>query len=380
MNSPTPTRILFFLPCSVDYPSSQRRALDYEPYVRAAGIDPVYKSYTSPRFYHCWMTRGTEGSNPITRLGRELVRYWCGFCALLSRGFALLGLVAAARAYHGVVIQWVTPPVWITRWLKRLNPAVAFDFDDAVFLRHPRRTEFLIRQSAVVSTGSHYNLDYAQQINERAVFLPTPVPVDRFSPRRHNNSKRIIIGWIGSPSTLPDLGRLRGVLDSVAEECPHVELRIIGSGNRAGLLPRFRRIHVDIVPRIPYDDVPAAVAQFDIGVMPLREGEWEKGKCLGKMLEYMAAGVPAVVSRFGENAHAITDGVDGFLASSDEEWIDRLTALVHDVKLRERLGEAGRRTVQDRFSTEVCATTLIEDVLSRLTGRAANSRQSFAGR
>ncbi len=361
-------KILFILPCTKFFSSAQKRVIDYTTYIQSAGFKPILFSYTSPVLYGCWINTRLDAGNLALRFLQHLFRLCCGFLALASRGWALIKLMIIARRFDGFFFQWITPPAWCTFVLKRINPRIAFDFDDAVFLRKPAATRALVRSSMIVSAGSHYNYDYAEKLNKNTVFLPTPVPIDRFSAREHSsNLKQVIIGWIGTISTLPSMDILLGVLDRLAEGHPAIVLRIIGSGNRDDLIPEFSRIRCEVIPNIPYEEVPAAVEQFDIGLMPMKGEEWDKGKCVGKALEYMAAGVPAVVSNFGENPYAITDGVNGFLASTDEEWYQKLSLLIESSELRRRIGLAGRRTAEERYSTQVCARILIDQVLSKLT-------------
>ena len=106
------------------------------------------------------------------------------------------------------------------------------------------------------------------------------------------------------------------------------------------------------------------IARFDVGIMPMPDNDWARGKCAMKALLYMAAGVPAVCSAIGMNREVIEDGANGFLASTDEEWLARVGALVEDPALRERIGAAGRRTVELGYSAEVAARRFAEVVRS----------------
>ena len=359
--------VIFFLPCVGLMPSGVRRALDYEPYLATAGIDPLWLGYTPLLAYQRYTQAELGGKSLILRFLRTVSHY--GWRALISVGrvWSLLRLLILAPRAAGIFMQWVTPPAWYTRLLRRVNPNIAFDFDDAVFLLAPKAAQTLTRSSRVVAAGSHFNLEYAQRWNSRCVFLPTPVPADRFDNVRVNKpSSPIVIGWVGSFSTLQYLELVVRVLDRVARQHSDVVLRVIGCGNRPERVPSFSQIKCEIVPWIPYTEVPTAVSRFDIGIMPLARTDWEKGKCVLKALEYMAAGVPPVVSRFGENVYAISDGVDGFLADSEDEWVEKILRLVECSGLRAEMGAAARRTVLARFSTEVCSKILIDQVLRPL--------------
>jgi glycosyltransferase involved in cell wall biosynthesis len=241
------------------------------------------------------------------------------------------------------------------------NSNIIFDFDDAVFLRKPKSSKTLVKVSSLVFAGSHYNFDYAFQYNDNTKFLPTPVPLERFKRKnQYSHQQGIIIGWIGSVSTLPNLGMIADALDNVAKKFPDVVLRIIGSRNREDLLPDFNEIDIEIIPQIPYAQVPDYIKELDIGIMPLENNNWEKGKCLGKTLEYMASGVPSVISKVGENIYAVEDNVNGFLAEKQDEWTEKLSILVKDSELRRRLGLAGLKMVEKKYSTKVCSKVLID--------------------
>lgn len=361
-------KIIFLVQCEQVNPSSHRRAIDYEPYLRAANLEPIWLNHSSPTFYYWYINDLVGNYNLITLLLNKFFHLFAGGLLLLSRWVSLVRLLFRARKADGIFIQWITPPPWYTLLLKRINPRIAFDFDDAVFLKRPAATEALVRHSKVVSVGSHYNLDYALKLNNNLVFLPTPVPIGRFEMKAYSpNGDRLVIGWLGSISTIKDLKIVVGELDRLAERHPEVVFRM-GCGNRRDLIPQFKHLRCEIIPFFPYDKIPSVVTGFDIGIMPLHEEEFSKGKCAGKALEYMAAGIPAVLSRFGENVYVITDGVDGFLASTEDEWVDKLSRLVEDPELRQRIGSAGRQSIISKFSLEVCSLILINEVLDKIAG------------
>ena len=353
--------ILLFVHCLDESPSTNRRVLDYHNYLIAENIQPTYLSYTPPGFYHYWFNGDFNGAISPFQIIKSVLHYGSGFLIIILRWFSLIRLLFIAPKFQAIFIQWITPPPFYTYLLKLRNRNIIFDFDDAVFLKKPKSAKTLIKVSSLVFAGSHYNFDYAFQYNENTKFLPTPVPLERFKRKNQYNPKQgIIIGWIGSVSTLPNLGMIADALDNVAKKCPDVVLRIIGSRNRGDLLPDFNEIDIEIIPQIPYERVPDYIAEMDIGIMPLEDNEWEKGKCLGKTLEYMAAGVPSVISKVGENIYAVEDNVNGLLAASQDEWIEKLSILTKDSELRRRLGVAGLETVKKEYSTKVCSKLLIE--------------------
>jgi glycosyltransferase involved in cell wall biosynthesis len=353
--------ILLFVHCLDESPSTNRRVLDYHNYLIAAKIQPTYLSYTPPRFYHYWFNGNFSGSISPFQIIKSLLHYGSGFFIIILRWVSLIRLLFVAPKFQAIFIQWITPPPFYIYLLKLRNSNIIFDFDDAVFLRKPKSSKTLVKVSSLVFAGSHYNFDYAFQYNDNTKFLPTPVPLERFKRKnQYSHQQGIIIGWIGSVSTLPNLGMIADALDNVAKKFPDVVLRIIGSRNREDLLPDFNEIDIEIIPQIPYAQVPDYIKELDIGIMPLENNNWEKGKCLGKTLEYMASGVPSVISKVGENIYAVEDNVNGFLAEKQDEWTEKLSILVKDSELRRRLGLAGLKMVEKKYSTKVCSKVLID--------------------
>ena len=161
-----------------------------------------------------------------------------------------------------------------------------------------------------------------------------------------------MLGWIGSPTTAEYLDPLAGVFRRVAERHPFI-LRISGAGAPV------------VMPGVTVENERWSLEReidlfrtCDIGVYPLKDDEWSRGKCGFKAIEFMACGVPVVASAVGVNREIIEDGVNGFLASTDEEWAGKLQRLISDPGLRRRLALAGRRTIEERYSLHVNAPKL----------------------
>jgi len=181
--------------------------------------------------------------------------------------------------------------------------------------------------------------------------LPSPISVPSGDLRGRCKNNGIVIGWIGSPGTSIFLEPLKEVLLKLKERISDLHVQFIGA-DRSLEKPGFEVIGWDSISE------SEQIGNFDIGIMPLPDTELSSGKCGYKILQYMAAGIPAVASPVGVNREFIHDGVNGFLASSSEEWSDRLSALLEDKDLRAKMGEAGRRMAQD-YSYGAIAPKLI---------------------
>ncbi|HYG25777.1 MAG TPA: glycosyltransferase family 4 protein, partial [Caulobacteraceae bacterium] len=178
-------------------------------------------------------------------------------------------------------------------------------------------------------------------------------------PVKHPMPGRVTVGWIGSPATAHYLAPLEPVLSELAEE---TGLRAVAIGATVGSL-------FEVVPWSEDGEVEA-LADLDIGVMPLADSPWERGKCGYKLIQYMAMGLPVVASPVGVNTTIVRHGENGFLAANDDEWRTHLRALASDPQLRETMGRAGRRMVEETYSLQVQGPRL-----ARLMRQAIESRR-----
>ncbi len=246
------------------------------------------------------------------------------------------------------------------RLLRRARPRVIFDFDDAIWLpavsagnrslqwlKNPAKTPRLIAWADMVFAGNRFLADYASRYSRCVRIVPTTVDTDVFGPVRCESppDRPVEIGWTGSPSTiehlthaLPVLRRLRGKYGE------RIRFKVVGDASF-----RDEALGVQGVAWQSETEV-RDLSTMDIGIMPLPDNEWTRGKCGFKGLTYMAMGLPTVMSPVGVNTDIVQDGINGCLAAGDEDWMDRLSALVDSPQLRARLGAAGRQTVVDRYS------------------------------
>jgi glycosyltransferase involved in cell wall biosynthesis len=369
-------RIQFLVPCGSFWPSGVRRVLDYLPFLQQDGFSYGVRSYENERLVKALDLGDFTGRWGGLRHLRARLAY--NVLNRIHRAGVLLSLLALARRFDCVFVQSIPPPEWWVNAMKRIGPRIVFDFDDAVFLHNPTRVGHLVTNADSVIVGSHFNFAYAQRLSTRVVLLPTPVSFGQFQ-LQHNevetpNDGRITIGWVGATTTTKYLELLREPLTRLAERFPgRIRFVAIGSGNLTKDVPRVEGIDVVTIPRIEPKEVPRYVRTFDIGVMPLFDGEWERGKCSGKLLEYMAAGVAAVGSAVGENFYVIDDGVNGCLAGSADEWVAKLAELIESPERRKILGERGRQTVRERYSTDVCYDTLRTALLNHTEHRGSGA-------
>ncbi|MBI1869915.1 MAG: glycosyltransferase family 4 protein [Chlamydiae bacterium] len=239
---------------------------------------------------------------------------------------------------------------------------VVFDFDDAIFFskRKPWLSgfqEFKIRRimgwSDLVLAGNETLASFALDSHSNVHLLPSAVDTRRYVPLdKQVKSSELVIVWMGSPSTLHYLEEIRPVLEELSRETPF-QLRVIGAcpSSDWGMGAKF--IPWDWKTEVQY------LQTSDVGIMPLKDGLWERGKCGYKLLQYMACGLPVVASPVGVNQEIVEEGVNGFLAKDEKEWKKKLILLLKDASLRKKLGEAGRKTVEERYSLEQVFSCLL---------------------
>jgi glycosyltransferase involved in cell wall biosynthesis len=256
------------------------------------------------------------------------------------------------------LFPWV--PAWVERLLLPRGAAVVADYDDAVFHRydaHPSRLvrwllggkiDAVMRRAACVTAGNAYLARRAELAGATDIeILPTVVDLDRYpeAPATRAGGD-VVIGWIGSPATAHYLAAIGEALAAVASR--H-RVRCVAIGARPD---QVRGTPFEAWPWDEHTEV-AMLRQFDIGIMPLPDAPWERGKCGYKLIQYMACGLPVVASPVGANVEIVENGVNGELAGTSLEWEQALERLVGDAVLRGRMGRAGRRRVEAHYSVQV---------------------------
>ena len=341
--------------------SSRLRTLQYEPWLQQAGLDVEYDAL----FGDAYVASIYEGKKKAT----DVVKY----CA--ERSLRLF----RRNKPHLIWIEYEVVP-WMP-WIieQTLYPTgvpVVADFDDAVFHRydlHSRRPvrwtlskkiDQVMRHSDLVTAGNPYLIERAGVAGAKKVeFVPTVVDLNAYNVNlKPDETKAPTVGWVGTPQTWAAFGldlysRVDGFLQAQS-----ARFKAIGGGLSSETMGTL-----DVVPWTESSEV-AEIQTMDIGVMPLPDTPWARGKCGYKLIQYMACGLPVVASPVGVNSDIVEHGVNGFLATTDAEWNDAITTLLRDPDLRHRMGQAGRKKVEDQYSLQVWGTrvaSLLRDVVDR---------------
>jgi glycosyltransferase involved in cell wall biosynthesis len=245
------------------------------------------------------------------------------------------------------------PILALERWVGRGRKTI-FDFDDAIFERRwGARSKFhkLVALADRVAAGSRY-LARAAAAPDKTVVIPTAIDTERFlvAPTRDARGREVVVGWTGLSGNYHQLAHRAG---AIARALERTGARFVIVSDRPPPAA-LSMLKAEFVPWRPESEVEDLV-RLDVGVMPLSDGPYERGKCAFKLLQYMALGRPGVASPVGANTEVVTDGVDGFLPESDEGWEEALTSLIDDPALRQAVGARARQRVEQEYSLAVAA-------------------------
>ena len=255
---------------------------------------------------------------------------------------------------------------WFERKIAHSGVPMIFDFDDAVFvaykspsngylsyLKFPGKTATICRLSAHVMAGNPYLAEYSRKYNKNVTIIPTTIDTEKYKITEKPDPDLVTIGWSGSFSTVQHLDTIRDVLQGLAKT-EKFKLRVIGT-------PNYELDGVDTESLEWRSETEVADLQkIDIGLMPLPDEDWSRGKCGLKALQYMALGIPTVCSPVGVNSSIIQDGENGFLAGDTKEWIEKLKTLIHSAERRQKLAIAGRKTVEENYSAKSQAPRVLQ--------------------
>ncbi len=349
-------RVLAVVPSIYDTSPGQRfRIEQWEPILREKGVEITYASFENDELRAVLY----EGGRVLAKIGavtrnmkrrrRELSDVSDFDLIYIFREAALLG------------------PPWFERRIAKSGVPVVFDFDDAVFvsykspsngylsyLKFPGKTAEICRLSAHVMAGNEYLADYARAYNDNVTIIPTTIDTDKYELRDDpGEPETVTVGWSGSFSTIQHLDTIRDVLQELARSEKFL-LRVIGA-------PVYKIDGVETEAMQWRSETELRdLAKIDIGLMPLPDENWSRGKCGLKALQYMALGIPTICSPVGVNSTIIKDGENGFLAGGKDEWIAKIKMLIHSAALRRKIGVAGRETVEREYSAKVVAPRVFE--------------------
>jgi glycosyltransferase involved in cell wall biosynthesis len=276
----------------------------------------------------------------------------CRVAQLPSGNLARRKLFKKAVVFDGVFLHRKILNIFDAFWLRRYSRRIIYDYDDALMYSdskperndrsRQRRFRRTVELSDLVITGNPYLAEHAQKYNPRIEVLPTGLNTKAYTlETRSEKDGKIRLVWIGSKSTLKYLAEIKPVLEEIGSRFDNVVLRIISDDF-------FDLKNMRMEKHQWHEDTEAAeLINSDIGLAPLPDDRFTRGKCGFKILQYQAAGLPVVASPVGVNAEYVCDGVTGFHATNTSQWMDRVSKLVMDQELRKQTGRAGKSRVRE---------------------------------
>jgi glycosyltransferase involved in cell wall biosynthesis len=265
-----------------------------------------------------------------------------------------------------IFLQKVFLPKYMIWVLKKLNRVIVYDFDDAIYLtpenksRKPkkiRRLNYVLKKASLVVVASEINAEYAGAYNSNVILISGPIECNRFKPSANlKDLNKITIGWIGSSSTTKCLDIIEdAILRLQVKYKEQIEFLFIGTENY--------KLKEHVRPENWNSDTELnLLSKFDIGIMPLPDDLWSKGKGGYKLLQYMALGIPSVASAVGINSSIVTHGENGYLATSTDEWVYYLEELINSEEKRRIMGEKARQYALSNYSYERYTEILLDKI------------------
>ncbi len=288
--------------------------------------------------------------------------YWKKFLIALKSFRIRRNDVKRIKDFDAVLIYreaLITGSVRFERRIHNSGVPMIFDFDDAIwvkdvsegnkwlsFLKSSSKIQQILPMCAHVTAGNQYLADFAKQFNPNVTVIPSTIDCKKYLPQENKNSK-VVIGWVGSHTTVKHFELVINVYKRLIEKYGDaIDFKIIGD-------PTYENKALGI-KGLPWDNAKEVELfnSIDIGVMPLEEDPWTKGKCGMKGLLYMSVGKPAVMSAVGMNVDIIQHGVNGYIPVGEEEWFKVLSELIESPELRKKIGEKGREIVLEKYSFE----------------------------
>jgi len=330
-----------FLIHSLEVNSCRYRVLQYIPYFKEAGID------ASIHFYQrTWLEKlkfyNTLGEYDIFYIHRKLF-----------------------------------PPIEFA-YIRKKAKRIIYDFDDAIMYRSSsaknpyslsRRIKFayMMRRLDFVIAGNNFLKTEVLRYNLYSEIIPTSIDLSQYSSKKGYSRKEgpVIIGWLGSSSTLKYLKGLMPTIERLYRRYPHFQLKIVcDQFLDSSTVPVIKK-------KWSAETEETDLKSFDIGVMPLTDDLWSRGKCGLKILQYFSVGVPAVCTPVGINRDIVQDNVNGFWAQNEKQWEDKLLTLIQEEGLRREMGAKGRKTVERLYTVDVNAPRLL-GILKKVYARDAS--------
>lgn len=339
--------------------SSRMRSFQYFPFLEKAGCEITVK----PFFDEAYLKDFYAGKKNISAVLKSYIRrFWVLFCAF---------------KYDKIVVEKeIFPflPAFAELLLNLFGRKYIVDYDDAIFHNYDKNSNPIIKKflgnkiakvmkySSVVVAGNAYLAQYAKKSGAKKIeIIPTvidleryaanPLPLFRDGERSATEEKKtFIIGWIGTKTTFEKhLLPCKNWIKHLQIKHPEIHFHIIGITEDMDLGENVKYISWTEETEV------SEILKMDVGIMPLQDSDWEKGKCAYKLIQYAACGIPGIASDVGMNREVCIDGKTGFIANNEEEWMEKLLFLKNNPKKRTEMGKNARALVEEKYCIQVTA-------------------------
>jgi len=347
-------KILFIVPYSTEGASNRFRVEQYLPYLDKEGIEYDIRPFVSSRFYKILYSKKQRAKKIIYFIQSFFNRI---LDVIRLRRYDLVFIHREACPFGPPIFEWL---------IYKFKKPIIYDFDDAIFLQNynlanrfyrflkfPSKTKEIIKMASMVIVPNVFLKEYTGKFNEHVYIIPTPIDTDKFKIAAKSPNK-LVIGWVGSFTTASYLKVVFNAMQQLSKKYDFV-LKVFGAGEIISI-PGVKIENHDwhLKEEVEY------FQSIDIGIYPLIDTLWARGKAGFKAIQYMAVGVPVVASSVGMVKDFIEDGVNGYLVKTEEEWVEKISKLIEDSNLRRSIGLAGRKTVEEKYSLKLNAFKFLE--------------------
>ena len=332
--------------------STRQRFLQYQPFINEAGFEIEFHSLFDDEYLASVYETGSHRPAHITWQYLKRIQ-WLISSPKIDAIWLQYEVFPYLPGFAEILVRWPGKPVIL-------------DYDDAIFHNYDLHPKYLVRKllghklhntmgsANVVLCGNPYLAEYAQDFCSNVAIIPTVLDTSTYRPASFNRCKNI--GWIGTPSTwveyMQDL--LPTLTQIIEENAPNFRIAVMGADKQAAFHPLVEFFGWSEKHEIQF------LQNIEIGVMPLKDTSWARGKCGYKLIQYMACGVPVIASPIGINKDLVEHGVNGYLVETDEEWSEAIRKLISNEDLRREMGKAGRKKIESSYSLHVWGPKVAE--------------------
>lgn len=339
---------IYFFTGPLDFPTTRFRSRQYFSYFQKNGYDPIFLPSCSSAL------KSPYSQSFISVVIFNLARYFSNIKNIFHR----LQQINQIDTLDSIVYihSFLTPfseTDYLAQIVRKRCKIMVLDFDDAIFATN-KRTEIKLKKLLpccdTVIVGNEYLADFARKYQKDIHIIPTPIDTNLYIPKKIDSQTKtniITVGWMGSWVNLKHLNIILPSLIKLKSQLPQITIKVVT--NIHELQPNLKDIAE--LKQWSAEDELKDLQSFDIGLMPLEDNSFTRGKCSFKLLQYMAVGIPVIASPVGMNKQVVQD--NGFLCNSEEEWLNSLFILCQNTELRQIMGKKSRERAEKEYSTQV---------------------------